>query len=159
MDKRGAQKKLRQQTTCVRTSKRRRVHRQRHLIHRPFITTVTLMVFRPHRILSRLTIVCLLLLWLSAGSFGLATQVTLGNQDTVEGLQHGNLNEKAFVTFAQNEKRDTLRRNTSASSFVTMCPAHVSLSLAEPLTVDPRGQTAHSSPSCPLHQKISIYRL
>jgi hypothetical protein len=52
-----------------------------------------------------------------------------------------------------------LRRHTSASTFLSMRPSHESLSLAELLTVDPSGQTAHSPPSRPLHQQISIYRL
>jgi hypothetical protein len=85
--------------------------------------------------------------------------MTPENQDTVEGQQHHNVNQKAIVKFAQNEKGDTLRRNTSASTFISMYPSHVSLSLVEPLTIDPSGQTAHSPSSRPLHQQISIYRL
>jgi hypothetical protein len=38
-------------------------------------------------------------------------------------------------------------------------PRQVSLALGEPFTIEPRGQTAHIPPSCPLHQKISTYRL
>jgi hypothetical protein len=117
------------------------------------------MVFRSHRILSRLTIVVLLLLWLNPGSSRLSTHMALGSQDAVEDHQRGHVKEKGFVTFAQNEKRDTLRRNSPASSFVTLCPGQVSLGPGEPLTIEPRGQTAHIPPSCPLHQKISIYRL
>ncbi len=83
----------------------------------------------------------------------------LGSQDAVEDEQRGQVNEKGFVTFAQNEKRDTLRRNAPGCSFVTLRPGQVSLALGEPLTIEPRGQTAHIPPSCPLHQKISTYRL
>jgi hypothetical protein len=117
------------------------------------------MAFRPHHILSRLTIVCLLLLWLGAGGLSPVTQMTPGNQDTVEAQQHDNLNQKAIAKVAHNEKRETLRRHTSVSTFISMYPSYVSLSLAEPLTVDPSGQTAHSPPSRSLHQQISIYRL
>ena len=85
--------------------------------------------------------------------------MTLESQDVAEDQQCGHVNEKGFVTFAQNEKRDTLRRNTPACSFVTLRPGQVSLALGEPLTIEPRGQTAHIPPSCPLHQKISTYRL
>lgn len=129
------------------------------MIHRLFITTVTLMVFRLHRIFSRLTIACLLSLWLGAGSLGLVAHMNVEDQYTVEGQHHDDLNHKAMVKFAQHEKSDTLRRSNSASTFITMYSSHMSLSPAEPVTVDPSGQTAHSPPSRPLHQQISIYRL
>jgi hypothetical protein len=85
--------------------------------------------------------------------------MTPATQDTIEGQQHHNVNQKVMVKFAQNEKVDTLRRDISASTFISLYASHASLALAEPLTIDPSGQTPHSHPSRPLHQQISIYRL
>ena len=129
---------------------------ERHLIHRLFHTTVTLMVF--HRIFSRVTIACLLCLWLDAGNLSVNAQMTGEHQDT-QAQQDGDLNHKAMVKFSQIEKRNTLTRGNSTTTLVNTWALHVLLSVAEPHTIDPSGQTAHSSPSRPLHQQISIYRL
>ena len=131
---------------------------ERHLIHRLFHTTVTLMVFRLHRIFSRITIACLLCLWLDAGNLSVNAQMTVEHQGT-QAQQDGDLNHKAMVKFSQIEKRNTLPRGNSATTLVNTWALHVLLSVAEPHTIDPGGQTAHSSPSRPLHQQISIYRL
>jgi hypothetical protein len=117
------------------------------------------MVIRLPRIFSRLAIACLLFLWLGAGSLGLVAHMTVEDEFTVEGQQYDDLNQKAMHKFAQLEKRDTLRRGNTAFAFISLYAWHVSLFPAEPVTVDPSGQTAHSPPSCPLHQQHSIYRL
>lgn len=135
------------------------INGERHLIHRLFTTTVTLMVFRFPRIVLRLTMACLLLLCLAAESAAVAVRMTVDDQDTFEGHQHDALTQNAMMTFAHNDDRDTLRRGSSTSALITMYASHGALSHAEPFTVDPSGQTAHSPPSCPLHQEISIYRL
>ena len=133
---------------------------ERHLIHRLFHTTVTLMVFRLHRIFSRVTIAWLLCLWLDAGNLGVNAQMTVENQGTLQAQQDGDLGHKAMVKFSQIETRNTLRRGNSATTLISMCATHVLLPRAEPVTVvNPSCQTAHSPSSRPLHQQISIYRL
>jgi hypothetical protein len=133
--------------------------RERYLIHLLFITTVTRMVVRLPGMFSRLAIACLLFLWLGAGSSGLVPHMTMEDEFTVEGQQYDDLNQKAMLKCAQHEKRDTVRRGNTAFASISMYPSRVSLLPAEPVTVDPSGQTAHIPPSCPLHQQNSIYRL
>jgi hypothetical protein len=116
------------------------------------------MVFRLHRIFSRVTVACLLCLWLNAGNLSVNVQMTVENQCTLQGQQDGDLHHKAMVKFSQIEKRNTLPRGNSATTLVSTWALYVPLYVAEPHTIDPSGQTAHSSPSRPLHQQISIYR-
>jgi len=117
------------------------------------------MVFRLHRIFSRVTIACLLCLWIDAGNFSVNAQITEKNQGTLQAQQNGDLNHKAMVKFSHIEKRETLPRGNSATMLVNTWASHVPLSVAELHTINPSGQTAHSSPSRPLHQQVSIYRL
>jgi hypothetical protein len=138
-------------------SKRHGANGERHLIHRLFHTTVTLMVFRLHRIFPRVTVACLLCLWLDAGNLSVNAQMPVENPCTLQVEQDGDLNHKAIVKFSQIEKRNTLRRGNSATRFICMGASHAPLARAERATVNPSRQTAHSYPSRPLHQQISIY--
>lgn len=133
--------------------------RERYLIHRLFITTVMRMVVQLRRIFSRLAIACLLFLWLAAESSGFVAHMTVEDEFTVVAQQYDDLTQKAMLKFAQPEKRDPLRRGNTAFAFISLYAWHVSLFPAEPVTVDRSGQTAHSPPSCPLHQQNPIYRL
>ena len=146
-------------TTPFKSSKQHRANGERHLIHRLFHTTVSLMAFRLHRIFSRVTIVCLLCLWLDAENLSAMVKMTVENQCALQAQQDSDLNHKAMVKFSQMEKRSTLRRSNSATTLTSMCATHVPVSRAEPVTVNPSCQAAHSPPSRPLHQQISIYRL
>ena len=102
----------------------------------------------------------LLYLWLDAGNLSVMAQMTVENQCTLQAQQGGDLNHKAMVKFSQTEKRNTLRRGNFATTLTSMCATHVPLPRAEPVSVvNQSRQTAHSPPSRPLHQQISIYRL
>jgi hypothetical protein len=118
------------------------------------------MVVRLPGMFSRLAIACLLLfLWLGAGISGLVPHMTMEDEFTVEVQQYDDLYQKAMLKCAQHEKRHTLRRGNTAFASINMYPSRVSLLPAEPVTVEPSGQTAHHGPPCPLHQQHSIYRL
>lgn len=73
--------------------------------------------------------------------------------------QDGDSNQNMRVKFSPMEKRETLPRGNSATTLVSTWALHVPLSVVEPHTIDPSGQTGQASPSRPLHQQVSIYRL
>jgi hypothetical protein len=146
-------------TTPLKFSRKHGVNGERHLIHRLFHTTVSLMALQLHRIFSRVTVTCLLCLRLDAGNLSVNAQMTVENQCALQAQQDSDLNHKVMVKFSQIEKRNTLRRGNSATTLTGMCATHVPLSRAESVTVNQSCQTAHSLPSRPLHQQISIYRL
>jgi hypothetical protein len=132
---------------------------ERHLIHRLFITTVTIMVIEFHRNVFRVIIICLLCLWLDAGNFGTIARMMTENQCNVQVQQEDDIDQTMMVRFSLIEQRETLPRGNSGTTLVSTWGLHVPLSVAEPHTIDPSGQTGHSSPSRPLHQQVSIYRL
>jgi len=132
---------------------------ERYLIHRLFITTVTRMVIAIHRNFFQVIIICLLCLWLDAGNFGSVVRMMAENQCNVQVQQDDDINQNVMVKFSLIEKRETLPRGNSVTTLVCTWGLHVPLSVAEPHIIDSSGQTGHSSPSRPLHQQLSIYRL
>jgi hypothetical protein len=81
------------------------------------------------------------------------------NQCNVQVQQDDDIDQNVMVKLSLIEKRETLPRGNSATTLVSTWGLHVPLSVAELHTIDPSGQTGHSSPSRPLHQQVSIYRL
>ena len=129
------------------------------MIHRLFITTVTLMIIAIHRNVFQVIILCLLCLWLDAGTVGRVAGMMTEHQCNVQVQQDDDINQNVMVKFSLIEKRETLPRGNSVTTLVCTSGLPVPLSVAEPHIIDSSGQTGHSSPSRPLHQQLSIYRL
>ncbi len=106
-----------------------------------------------------LTIWCLLLLWLFFGGLELAEHLDLVPEAVAEDQEHQDLDEEALSQLASGLKSDVPSLGAPDNASVLIAVTEPTVTITFTTVHQLERLTRHGSPSLPLHQQLSIYRI
>lgn len=106
-----------------------------------------------------LTVWCLLLLWLFFGGLELAEQLDVVPETGAEDQADRDLDEDALSQLASGLKSDVPSLGTPANAAVIIAVADPTVTIAFPTVYQLERLMRHGSPSVPLYQQLSVYRI
>jgi hypothetical protein len=99
------------------------------------------------------------MLWMFYGSLELAEQLHFVAETAAEDQEHQDLDEDALSQLASGLKSDVPSLGTPANASVIIAVADPTVTIAFPTVHQLERLMRHGSPSLPLYQQLSVYRI